>query len=414
MFLAVLILCACIILTPQLSSASELSVTKTVYIEQGLQPDPYAIVRTRDDGFVIAGTITEDHEGWATRTDSDGKVLWRYVVPLADKLGKGDGGMYPTYKSAAVMPDDSVFLCGSMPRSLGNKDGAGGLLTHLDKNGNRISEVLIKPLIEKNLNGNLSACMPWKDGVIAVGNAGRITRTYDINAANPIVTSVEYFYWILALNQDGSTKWERLVPVAEFVRGFTSPIKSLQSFHDGGFVFAAYKSGVSEVVHIGPDGNVVAKETFGANITIIPTDPHDPHVHIASSDIKSLLIASLDDQLKIVDSSVENYGQGSALSGVFSLSNNLLLLFGDKGLPQGQIIPQAMTISTQHKQGVEIAFGAVGESFAIGGVCPGINQGTFVSVRKARVPVRREENIAQSSDKDRLLGVAIDFVKTSY
>lgn len=391
-------------------AASELIVTKTVYIEKGLQPDPYAIVRTNNGGYVVAGTITDAHQAWAASTDGEGKELWRYVAPLADQFAKKIGLPYPTYKGITVMPDNSIFLCGGMPRSIPNMHEAGGLLTHLDKNGSRISEVLIKPSIEKNLDGQLAACMPWDNGLIAIGNASRITRKIDINAAIPITTTVEYFYWILALNADGSAKWEKIIPVKPAMKGHDN-IASLQPTSDGGFVFAAQKSGVSELVRLDSKGVVAATETFGANIKIIPKYSPDKYIRIASSDTKSLMIASLDEQLKVLDSTVEDYGKGDALGGAYLLPDNSLAIFGTKGLSGHRAIPQIIKLNPKYKLEASITLGVVGESYSIGGVSVAASDKEFVSVRRVRIPAQPEENKSQNSSPGQLMGVAMDFVK---
>ena len=49
------------------SSAEELTLTREVFLEQGTFPTVNAMVRTSDNGFVIAGSIRK--EGWATGTD---------------------------------------------------------------------------------------------------------------------------------------------------------------------------------------------------------------------------------------------------------------------------------------------------------------------------------------------------------
>lgn len=177
--------------------ASHIKVVREVALETGRAPTPYALAQAKDGGYVIAGSVWVP---WATRVDANGNVVWRYELsaynPSAPKEGKGQ------YNGAAVLPDDSAILCGKMALSLPpGKPGGGvvGMLTHLDKAGQTLSHQLLYPNGDKDYSlSYLNKCIPWRDGVVVVGNTYR---------------QHEYSTWLIALNVKGEIRWEKLIPM---------------------------------------------------------------------------------------------------------------------------------------------------------------------------------------------------------
>jgi hypothetical protein len=226
--------------------AGDISLTREVFLEKGYVPNSQVIVPTRDNGLIVAGS--NHGQGWAARTDAEGNIKWRYVISRPVKPTRPSD--IPTYISAAVMPDDSVFLCGNMP---GIKGGGSGLLTHLDKDGNVLNEQLPSP---KGLSGGgLSACIASDGGLIAVGS----TAILDPVQSTPNINSYTPTYWIVSFDVNGKVKWEKLIPVSKDIGG-GDQISPLQSAPDGGFVFAARRNTIgTEVLHISKNGDVVAR-----------------------------------------------------------------------------------------------------------------------------------------------------------
>ena len=65
------------------SGAEPFEVTREVLLESGRFPTPKALIQTKDGGYVVAGM--EANKPWDTRTDAEGNLQWRYVVPLKDE-----------------------------------------------------------------------------------------------------------------------------------------------------------------------------------------------------------------------------------------------------------------------------------------------------------------------------------------
>ena len=55
---------------------------------------PQAMTRASDGGFILAGRINSTQEAWATKTDAQGKVLWRYQIKVRDNLPIGHGAEF--------------------------------------------------------------------------------------------------------------------------------------------------------------------------------------------------------------------------------------------------------------------------------------------------------------------------------
>jgi hypothetical protein len=91
------------------TSESHIKIEKEMLIERGAPVDPRSIAITRDDGFVVAGSLG-GNPAWATRIDSKGQAIWRYVMSSA--LGPGQT-MQSEYVGVVQLPDDSTVLCGS-------------------------------------------------------------------------------------------------------------------------------------------------------------------------------------------------------------------------------------------------------------------------------------------------------------
>lgn len=185
---------------------------REVTLEVGRAPTPQAIAQTVDGGYVVAGTVWVP---WATRVDANGNVIWRYELPPTNSSAPNK--LRGQYHGAAVLPDDSVILCGEMemPPESGQKyGGVAGILTHLDKAGNVLSHQTIYPNGDKNfVLSRLFKCMRWGDGIAITG----LVRRFLPGSGNHY--EQEDSTWILALNSKGEVGWEKLLPNTSGGRG---------------------------------------------------------------------------------------------------------------------------------------------------------------------------------------------------
>jgi hypothetical protein len=138
---------------------------------------------------VIAGS---KGQAWATRVDSVGNVQWRHEAHVSER-GSGE------YAGAAILPDDSVVLCGYQRLPEQGPGRIAGLLTHVDKTGRVINERLIEPNDGKyhGLN-HLTACVVLGNEILVFGD----TYLRESNAMSG---------WILVLDATGQVKQEKLM-----------------------------------------------------------------------------------------------------------------------------------------------------------------------------------------------------------
>ncbi|MET4493569.1 hypothetical protein [Bradyrhizobium sp. LA7.1] len=310
--------------TPITSFAGDLAIMREVFVERGDIPNPRVIVRTHANGFVIAGNHG-DKEAWATRVDAEGRIEWRYVKPVQRSF---EGG--PNYSSAAVMPDDSVFLCGTYP-----VNGSHGLLAHLDKAGMVLNEESLYPTDGHLAVARFDACMPWQHGVAIVGVAWRPLKTprpAKLAGGPPIFT--EPFYWVMAVDGDGKVKWEKLIPIDE-----NGGIDEMAIFHqplaDGGFLFTGVgKNTGTEIIHVGRKGDVLAKAVFPAEALtpVQPIDDKDRTFQLASTGTEKFTVITLNKDLQEVKRLSERHERGRIYT-AYRMPDQSLVLFGTHRLP---------------------------------------------------------------------------------
>jgi hypothetical protein len=185
--------------SPGAQSATHIDIARDVMIEAGVSITPHSITRTGHGGYVITGAIAENH-AWATRLNSALGVMWRVEEPQRSVGAARDTS---TYDDAVVLPDDSVLLCGVT--QVGPRGITGvGLLTHMGAAGQVIQRRELPLPDDYTLTAN-TKCVGTRDGALMIG-IGVVGK----GANEPL----EYRTWIVALDQEGVFRWQKLVPVA--------------------------------------------------------------------------------------------------------------------------------------------------------------------------------------------------------
>lgn len=395
-----------LITIPHPSFAEKLALTREVFLEKGKTAKANVIVRTHDNGFVIAGAMNGDKALWATRTDSEGNVKWRYLDPSPDQSRHAP---LPAYNSAAVMPDDSVFLCGGMT---GPKGGA--FLTHLDKDGKVLSEQPVLSVDERG-NGPISSCMAWQNGVALVGITATDTQVKpSLDHPSPIDT--EWYYWIALVDQNGKTEWEKLVPIPALELGAPSFISPLQATPDGGFVFTAFKFGTN-VLRIGPDGNVQARNYFKDQLlTLARPTSGDGAIKLITTSTNlgngaaPVSLITLNNMLQETGRIAETHDPGP-IKQAYILPDQSLMLFG--GLwppPYGSSWAYVTWLdpSLTHEAALNLAKSDT--SSWVDAAVPLSTPGEFACVRGAMDTVKLKTARTEEERAEVSLGVALDFV----
>lgn len=149
---------------------------------EGVCGTPFAIVRTADGGFVIAGGCGD---AWAAGTTSTGILRWRYGEPAPQNRSP----VASYFKGAVALANGHVLLCGQHHQR--------ALVTILDETGQLVERRDISPP-DGNAAISVSSidwCLPWNDGVALVGGGSDGHQGY---------------FWLLKLDKNGSQEWGRV------------------------------------------------------------------------------------------------------------------------------------------------------------------------------------------------------------
>jgi hypothetical protein len=368
---------------PHSSSAQEITLTHEIFLERGALPQPNAIVRTQDNGFVVAGNLGK--EGWVVRTDAEGKVKWRYTLPSTDKSIYGSG---PIFYSAAMMSDDSVFLCGSTAA------------IHLDKDGHLLGQLDI----------GLMSCIPSDDGLIAIGPESHIQHV-EPTADHPLPYNEQNFYRIVSLDNNGQVKWDKLIPA--LLSGIYIELTA-QLFSDNTLLFAAPRMDGTEIVQLNSGGDIINQRILSPNLfrivrTVSASTPAPITIQLVSSTTDKLTLITLNNNLQEMERLTNAHGSGT-LHDAWKLPNQSFVFFGTK--EKGQMSwAQIMHFDPSLRHGTTLELAPQGGSYWINAATPLAKTDEFACVRQSFKPVKNE---ALTSDKlDNTEGVVIDFIKVN-
>lgn len=154
---------------------------------ESLQDEAYAVARTADGGFIVAGLFgreTEESPGrtWLLRIDRDGGTVWQYAHDNSD--------MYYRPNGVGLTREGNVMVVGRAT-SL-DLSATGGWLMLLDPQGEPVWSKTFTPEFGASFN---AVDFTADDGMIVAGQIG--TPAGDVDA------------WLLALTDSGDSLWTR-------------------------------------------------------------------------------------------------------------------------------------------------------------------------------------------------------------
>ncbi|MGF7001201.1 hypothetical protein P3T25_009594 [Paraburkholderia sp. GAS32] len=297
---------------------------REVVLEKGSLPDPRVIERVNDGGFVIAGRMEKDKAAWAIKVDAAGTVRWRYLLasPNPDV-----GGVYPDFSGAVATPGGDVLLCGTIDLGRPRKPEINGLLVRLDNEGKLITEQFITPQETENEYSHiayLDGCIAWNGGAVLVG---RVTRYW------PGGGQRGDYHWIVAVNFDGTVRWQKLIPSkGGGVRG------QVRMMSDGSLIISD-----TETIRVDAQGEIQARSAATGLLRLVqPLDPQaDPQLLDCYGGKSRGRLFQLTDDLQVSKeialpaSDGFMCGPSQYATQVFSLTDGSIVLFGyryDDGL----------------------------------------------------------------------------------
>jgi len=293
---------------------------REIALERGLVAQPKAIAVTHDGGYVVAGLVGTHGGAWAVRLAASGEVQWRHVVPN-DSGRPGDQG--PQYTGVAVLPDDSVVLCGYQQDLSVDRFKIVGLLTRVDRTGKVLSKRTIEPT-----NGKAYALTYLRRAVVTADGA-LIYGTTNEYAADSVRQG-----WIVKIGADGDVKSEAMLPGAGGLLG------AIIGLSDGTLVLSTLaglkQSGVANarrITRIDGGGLVKATRIISGDQLLMHSVLADLLVRLVPSSPRPASVRTLGDSLQDLDQR-----SGAALTilskRAYYLPDGSALLFG--AIPMGR------------------------------------------------------------------------------
>jgi hypothetical protein len=367
--------------------------------------NPWAVTKTNDGGFVIAGSA--GLSAWATKIDGAGNVAWNYVRGLQDNV-RG----VAEFRGAVAMPDSTTYLCGWMPRPPGSQAPA-AMLTRLDAAGRLISE---KFMTAQGIpdGGTFADCVRWGDGIAVVGQIGRLVRP----AAQGVYPIIERSYRLLTLDAAGNVRWDVQIPIG--VRFGAFSVGPLLAIGDSSLAFSATDNLSSEVVRVSATGMVQKQKQISGAFQLIRPGGSDNAMRLwgrfAPKEPAAHSILTLNNELEEVGKVDQPHAVNCFARVVYRLADQSLALFGSTIEGGGSHFTSVIVhagADLQSDQSLEpprirSPFVDKGSIWAAG---PRSADREFVAARSLALRSDQNFDLSDGTPKTFRRGVAVDFIQ---
>jgi len=250
---------------------AEPTTVREVILEKGLLPDAMVIERANDDGYLIAGRISQTKSAWATKTDSSGNVVWRYLLGSTVEPSLADAR--PVFRGAAGTDEAKTLLCGSLGTDQSGNVIIDGVVVVLDREGKHVKKQVVAPLPSGEIAhlAYFKKCAGWGDGFVAVGDVWRYFETGQPQRRK------ELYHWIVEFDRTGTIRWQRLMqPKLPSIATY-SPIR-VMSNQD--ILVAATSNTDTEVIRLSRSGEVRASTTVPRRRALVQPSADDEDVKL--------------------------------------------------------------------------------------------------------------------------------------
>jgi len=349
-------------LTPSHAIAGDhIQLVREAFIENGPVGgvNPRVLVQTHEGGYVIAGRSSTP---WAVQVDASGKTQWQYSA-TSDLTGS-------EYSSAAVLPNDSVILCGSAQIKEKNWIKSFGLLTEIDKGGRVVQQKLILPQNNSKYQPiGIGASVSVGDGIVLLGRAtlSREERPYG---------------WFIKLDNMGTMKWEKLFPKAG------GELQSLQVLPSQAIVFSTFAPSKenallagSLIARLNHDGEIDADYSISDGAKqAIPLLP-DSIIHLIFPNHKKASLFTFDEHLREIGKASGDHAL-IYTNRAYLLPDQSMVLFGRQGKADGSYTAALQWISADLSQTQTMVLSPEYASFEIADAVPTGVPGVFAFVRQ--------------------------------
>ncbi|HTD07219.1 hypothetical protein [Undibacterium sp.] len=295
--------------------AGDISSSREVVIEAGVNPIAHSISIAPDNSIVVAGQIWGDGSAWAIGADKDGRVRWRITVPRETS----EPASKTAFNDSAILENGHTVVCGHIGVDRFSKRP--GYLLFLDGDGRKIGDKRFYPSGDEAFDlSEISKCAAWNGGIITIG------KTLKFHPQES-VPSREIFYWITFWSTNGDMLWERVLPISI---DQVDKINSMQITTDGHVVFCGEGGSHSEIVRVDTQGQIVARAGLpgryllvqsvrkSASIQAIPRTPGMPWELI-----------TMDELLKVTHRTLPGKKLDAILSAAWAIGDDEFFAFGE-------------------------------------------------------------------------------------
>jgi hypothetical protein len=240
-----------------LSKADDLRLRQEVFVDKEIAEfsRAHVIIAAGEGQFVIAGSSPSSRQAWAVKADDSGGVRWQYRT---DFQNRGHSAGAPSFSGAVSMDDGTTFLCGTLQF----EDGAQAILTQLDAAGHPLSEHTFLP--RNPPAGGTAAyiddCARSGNYVVTIG-----TLRTGVLRENAKFWSIHSWYWVNLFDENANLKWEKIIPT-DF--DFIESSGRLLTLLNGSLIFSAQRGGETELLRLGPTGDLEARRKFAGTFYI--------------------------------------------------------------------------------------------------------------------------------------------------
>jgi hypothetical protein len=292
------------------AETGHITITHEVLLEEGVAADPRAIIRTDDGGYVIAGAL-HDNQAWATRVDSNMKVVWRHEL-AHPSLVWGEG--MSVYESAVALSDNTTLLCGYSDIGALRAPNVVGLLTRIDARGKVLTQGHLIPMKDTDFKlAYLRSCSKTADGAAALGITTHIIGT------GP-QAEVKKFLWLLGLNRTGELSFDKVVETDDQ----SAPTKLVALFNSDLLI----RTGSGKTILLDRSGSIKMRRDGTAGLLVKSGESQRELRFLSeSAEGSPFLLTTFDSNLKENDRKV---GRGSnfVVKQVYVLAGGDFALFG--------------------------------------------------------------------------------------
>ena len=195
----------------------------------------YDIVPTSDGGYLLGRGNTNSSEGLITKIDRNGEKIWEKLI------GQNNGDYHgPIYD--IVPTSDGGYLLGR-----GNTNSSEGFITKIDNSGEKIWEKLIGQNNE-DYHGPVYDIVPTSDGGYLLGRGNR-------NGSEGFITKID---------NSGEKVWEKLIGQNNGI-DYHGPIYAIVPTSDGGYLLGRGDVNSSEgfITKINSNGEKIWDKLIG-------------------------------------------------------------------------------------------------------------------------------------------------------